>query len=149
MDSAKLKKYRVYNKKWRNKNKDKINTYSKKYRSDNPEKIKTRNKNYYKNNPEKFKVKIAKYRSLKRGAKGSFTVDEWNDKVLEFDGCCAHCGVKLEENTQFEYNPNGISRDHVIALNNGGSNFIENILPACRRCNDSKSDKTDWVFKVR
>lgn len=35
-----------------------------------------------------------------------------------------------------------LTNDHVVPLSRGGSNNIDNILPACKGCNCSKSAKT-------
>jgi 5-methylcytosine-specific restriction endonuclease McrA len=41
---------------------------------------------------------------------------------------CAYCGGPAGE------------MDHIRALNDGGRHDIENIIPACRRCNAAKGD---------
>lgn len=46
-----------------------------------------------------------------------------------FDNCCAYCGSIASQ------------IDHAIAIANGGPEAIGNLLPACRKCNLSKSDK--------
>ena len=49
-----------------------------------------------------------------------------------FNWHCAYCGVK----------PNILTIDHVIPQSQNGSNEINNLLPACRRCNTRKGAKS-------
>ena len=39
--------------------------------------------------------------------------------------------------------------DHRVPLARGGTNFIANILPACRRCNAEKHTMTEDEFRAR
>lgn len=50
---------------------------------------------------------------------------------------CAYCGEHID-------NPDC---DHVIPVSRGGSNDIGNLVTACKRCNQSKGDKTpeEWL----
>lgn len=47
---------------------------------------------------------------------------------------CAYCGARAD------------TIDHVLPLVRGGTNYEGNLVPACRRCNSSKSGKTiiEW-----
>jgi 5-methylcytosine-specific restriction endonuclease McrA len=52
-------------------------------------------------------------------------------------GRCAYCGAPAT------------SADHVVALAAGGSNGIENLVPACAFCNSSKRDRPLAEFLAR
>ena len=80
----------------------------------------------YKDTHHRAKVR----RRLKtKQAEGSHTQAEWRAKLAEYGGLCAYgCGRKAT------------SRDHIIALANGGTDYIGNIVPACHTCNSYKSD---------
>lgn len=62
-----------------------------------------------------------------------------------FDDSCAYCGIKEEEH-RILYNQR-LHKDHII---HDGSNGIDNCVPACRKCNCSKSDRPfeEW-YKER
>jgi 5-methylcytosine-specific restriction endonuclease McrA len=51
---------------------------------------------------------------------------------------CTYCGAagRLEP-------------DHRVPLARGGTNYIENILPACRRCNTRKRLLTEDEYRAR
>jgi len=49
-----------------------------------------------------------------------------------FNNRCAYCG---RDNVQLE-------REHIIPVSKGGELVVENIVPACRRCNNKKGDRT-------
>lgn len=53
--------------------------------------------------------------------------------LKETQGRCAHCGVILDRYTN-------LSVDHVIPLNKGGTNDIQNLTVLCEDCNSTKSD---------
>lgn len=67
-------------------------------------------------------------RARKAGVGGSHTADEFAALCVSYDGCCAYCGVV----------PERLTADHVIPISRGGSDDIENIVPACASCNFSK-----------
>lgn len=85
---------------------------------------------YRKANPDKTKHarKIREYRL--RGASGSHTEQEWQDLKRRHSSSCLRCGRQEPEIT--------LTRDHVIPIVNGGSNYISNIQPLCFSCNSSK-----------
>ncbi len=59
------------------------------------------------------------------------TAKQWVDKRAEYDQRCAYCFRK----------PKRLTLDHVVPLIRGGSNAIENCVPACATCNSSKGPK--------
>lgn len=131
-------------KKWYENNKERRNKVQKEWRENNKERIAAKNKEWYKNNKEKAKCRKHRYRARKANAEGSHTDKEWDSKVVEYNNRCAYCGVTLEENSSGSYNPNGVTKEHVIALENDGSNYINNLVPACRICNDRKGTKLNY-----
>lgn len=79
------------------------------------------------------KIYVHKRRAaLKAG--GSYTQQEWIDLVTFWQFKCIACGVELPIEK--------MTPDHVIPLELGGLNIIDNIQPMCRSCNSSKQMKT-------
>jgi 5-methylcytosine-specific restriction endonuclease McrA len=68
------------------------------------------------------------------------TVAQWEALVLAWTGC-AYCGA----------DDSALQRDCVLALSRGGRYTLENIVPACRSCNASKSngEVTRWLRRKR
>lgn len=72
----------------------------------------------------------------KRNAEGSHTRQEWEALLERYEGMCAYCQTNPAE-----------SRDHIIPISRKGTDYIENILPACLTCNKSRGAKPllDWL----
>lgn len=47
---------------------------------------------------------------------------------------CLYCGL--------QFNPNELTRDHVLPASRGGESVWENCVTACERCNHRKADRT-------
>ena len=93
---------------------------------------------YHREHPEVGLARWHNYRARKRAAEGSFSSADWLALVAIYQGRCAYCD---------EFGP--VEADHRTPLARGGSNRIENILPACRRCNARKHLLTEDEFRAR
>lgn len=78
---------------------------------------------------EIVKLRTAKCRSRKYKTYHSIELIDWMKTLVDFGGCCAYCGAR-----------NGTTLDHFIPLERGGETVIENLLPACPRCNSRKGN---------
>lgn len=75
----------------------------------------------------------ANRRAREAGAEGYYTTGEWEQLKIQYAFKCAACGRREPEIK--------LTRDHIIPLSRGGSNFIENIQPLCGQCNCIKHAK--------
>jgi len=87
--------------------------------------------------PEVKRAKEQAYRARKAAAVGSFTGAEWRALVERYGNVCAYDGAR-----------GPLEADHRIPLSRGGTNYIENILPACRSCNSRKHTLTEREFRA-
>lgn len=71
----------------------------------------------------------ANVRRLKKLSNGVFIISAKELKKL-YSSPCIYCGSK-----------NSIQADHVIPISKGGVHSVGNLVPACRKCNQSKSNK--------
>jgi 5-methylcytosine-specific restriction endonuclease McrA len=78
-------------------------------------------------NPERIAHLKARRYARERNAEGSHTLEQWRELKAMHDGLCAQCK---------EAKP--LTKDHIIPLSKGGSDYIENIQPLCRNCNSRK-----------
>ena len=70
-------------------------------------------------------------RALKVNAVGQHTEAEWQELCRKYNYLCLAC-LK----NKF------LTRDHIVPLSKGGTDFIDNIQPLCMSCNTSKYTKT-------
>lgn len=70
------------------------------------------------------------YRARKFKAEGSHTPEEWRAMVEACGSRCAKCNEVRK-----------MTRDHIVPLTKGGTDYISNIQPLCRPCNTRKSNK--------
>lgn len=132
---------RRYQAKYRAEHKDRIALQSKMWSACHRDRINNQKKQRRKLNPEQFRAehKAAKHRRRARIKEqgGSYTPSQLQTCLRYFDYCCAYSGDPLEP----EYHI-----DHVVALSQGGSNDINNIVPSNRNPNISKGVRAwrDW-----
>ncbi|MGH2493053.1 MAG: HNH endonuclease signature motif containing protein [Candidatus Limnocylindria bacterium] len=150
-------KSRAYGRAWMHRNLDKAREAMRRWRARNPELRRARNREYkraaYRRDPAKAKAQraayIAKhpevrrareqaYRARKAAAAGSFTGAEWLALVERWGNVCTYGGES-----------GALEPDHRVPLYRGGTNFIDNILPACRSCNGKKHTMTEEEFRAR
>jgi len=108
------------------------------YDATHPESANARRKRYRQSHPEVRRVIDQVRRARAAGAAGKYTAREWADLVLQFQFACAYCGAV-----------GPLQPDHRIPLALGGSNLIENILPACGPCNRRKHLMSEAEFRAR
>jgi len=63
------------------------------------------------------------------------TLNDWRDALIFFGNSCAYCGhvpTKRKER---------LTKDHVVPVTAGGRTIRKNVVPACSKCNCSKSNQ--------
>jgi 5-methylcytosine-specific restriction endonuclease McrA len=116
-------------------NKERILDYQAKRYVKKAEKIKAAVSAYRKANPDKKMHLENKRRARKFNNGGSHTLDQLIEKFARLGNVCFYCG-----------NSGKLTIDHDVPLSRGGTDDIDNILPACKRCNCRKHDKTSSEF---
>lgn len=87
-----------------------------------------RTREYRKKNRRVY-VEAERRRNLrKRGTKTTITSQQWQDILVTYHHKCAYCGKKGK-----------LQQDHIIPLSKGGDHSQQNVIPACQRCNRTKS----------
>jgi len=108
------------------------------YDAAHPASASARRKRYRQAHPEVRRVITQLRRARLAGAGGKYSAREWADLVERYEGKCAYCGVLAP-----------LQPDHRVPLALGGSNLIENILPACGSCNRRKHLMSEAQFRAR
>jgi len=127
--------FRNYARQYRAKYPKKVRGWSKKatrkYYATHKEELAAKQRKWQLENPGKVRAYSANRRALKKQADGSFTAKEFRALCKKYTNKCLCCGSTDES----------LTVDHVIPLNKGGSNDIDNIQPLCLSCNSRKRDK--------
>jgi 5-methylcytosine-specific restriction endonuclease McrA len=149
---------RAWMKRWYSQNQDKARAKNRKRRAEAIEKWRAYDRALYRlyraKYPERYlrrlergrawakknRVKLAhwvsRYRARKRGSPGSHTFAEWIARVELHQWRCAYCGVSLTRKT--------LTKDHVVPLFRGDTDFAANLVPACTSCNSAKRDQLQF-----
>lgn len=112
-------------------NKEKIAKRMATYYIENKDKRAEYAKRYAKENSEACLAIVHRRRARRAGSGGSHTAAERIAKFAEWFNRCYYCGTDQK-----------LTVDHDIPLSRGGTDSIDNILPACRSCNSKKHTKT-------
>lgn len=149
-----LEKRRAWGKSWKERNKERyreqyIENYhrnrsimlekAKLYRDRNKELLKRKTREYHKKNPLIKRLSEAKRRAIKSSLPYNYSEVEWKMCKEYFNNECAYCGQYTKE----------LDQEHFIPVKEKGEYTVNNIIPACRRCNPSKNAKDffEWYPK--
>jgi 5-methylcytosine-specific restriction endonuclease McrA len=125
-------------KRWRNKNREHVRNGTReqmrRWRAENREQVnadaREAKRKWRIENPELARHKDSCKYAERKGAKGTCTLEQWMARVEFYGWRCFYCTTQLTRKT--------LTRDHRIAIKNGGTNFASNLVPACVHCNCSK-----------
>jgi 5-methylcytosine-specific restriction endonuclease McrA len=142
---------RAYGRAWMRTHPEKAREAMRRWRKAHPEAHAAQSRDRYARDPEKVKriinaspnraaVRRAMHNRRRGRVRGypSFTAGEWLALVASYAGRCAYCGAAA-----------ALHADHRLPLSRGGANTIDNILPACARCNLRKHSMTESEFRAR
>lgn len=125
-----------YVRKWYKENKGVASINCKQYYLKNREKIIKYSKEYgkeYRQKPHAKKlnvIRVQKRYNLMRNLATTLTLEQWDECLIYFNYSCAYCGKS----------DCTLEQDHIIPVTLGGGYERQNIVPACRTCNPSKSN---------
>jgi 5-methylcytosine-specific restriction endonuclease McrA len=134
---ANKKKILEYKRTHRKVNRDRYNALSREYSKKNPEKRREAKRKWANKNKLYKSVLNRNWNAKSTGMTGSFTMQEFQEKLDRYRGKCGYCLVG---------EPYTI--DHMTPYSKGGTNYISNIMPACLKCNGQKADLTvaEWLL---
>jgi 5-methylcytosine-specific restriction endonuclease McrA len=113
---------------------------SRAYVARNHDAIRERSNARYASDPNtRLSQRIRAHRRRNAEVAGSLTPQQWQGVFSFYEGRCVYCGES------------GTSIDHVLPIVRGGTHSIDNVVPACRRCNSSKRSRTptEWYAATR
>jgi 5-methylcytosine-specific restriction endonuclease McrA len=149
---------RAINNAWYRRNRDERREYNRRYRLEHGNELRARGRernrrnyakdpraqlDYYRQwrlrNLERARAYVRVSSNKRRAAAAGthFTFAEWEELLRHHAGQCAYCGSTEH-----------IEADHRIPLYRGGSNEINNTLPACRHCNRRMHRRTEEEFRA-
>lgn len=83
-----------------------------------------------------FQVTLPNESRLEARIRHQHNTSEWKFRQREYHWRCGYCGIHRKDT------PEGyLTRDHIIPIRQQGSDQIQNIVPACRRCNFRKGNR--------
>jgi 5-methylcytosine-specific restriction endonuclease McrA len=125
---------------WRAANSEKARLNRAAWRAANPDKARADLAAWQAANPDKIRVYNRRRRDRKAAAPAlrHITAAQSRQRLKDFGNACAFCGAT-----------NNLHLDHFLPLSFGNALVIGNAIPACQRCNCSKSnaDPHDWYSR--
>ncbi len=132
-----VEKAREAMRRWRKRHPSEHATARDTWDAEHPAAANARRRKYARAHPEVRRVIGERRRARAAKADGAHTAREWLDLVAAYADRCAYCG-----------GPGPLQVDHRTPLARGGSNSIDNILPACGPCNRRKHKRTEAEFRA-
>lgn len=150
-------KHLAKNAKWRDENKELQRQLVKDWEKRNPDRVAAKTRRYRERHPEQFK----KWQNARRDS-GRRRIANWTRRAKIANQSIAGCDLTPEAiRGRFEMfgwrcrfckkplTAKTCEADHRIPISRGGLNCPANIVPICRICNVTKSDKTEAEFLAR
>lgn len=123
--------------KWRAKNRSRLLAQKAAYYAANRDRARQMMKEWTRTHREEEATHAANREARKKGAGGSHTPEQWKALLASYHGKCVYCGAKAD------------TRDHVDPIAGGGTNDIDNIVPACKLCNTKKRTTPVLIWMVK
>ena len=120
---------------WYAKNREEQNAKRREWARSNPEKRKASRAKWRVKNREKLSKQAAVRSAARKAASNADMVAI----IAVANGHCTYCGGQADS----------LEFDHIEPISRGGTGAAENLIPCCRACNASKSNKdaADWLFE--
>ncbi len=130
--------HRAYKRQWRLDNHEAQLERERRWHEENREARNAASRQYAKDNPEWNRRKQHERRvKVQSGEVFQVTDRDWQRMLHRYRYSCYYCGGQTN-----------MTADHVIAVDRGGRHSIGNLIPACKSCNSSKSDKTIMEWRL-
>jgi 5-methylcytosine-specific restriction endonuclease McrA len=116
--------------------KNRVHEKGRLYHIAHPDKALKRNQRWRLLNPEAARAARQRRYARLRGLPHDLTTAQYAETLAYYNHACAYCGIpqcKLGHT---------LHREHILPLSRGGGYIRDNIVPACKPCNDHKHDKT-------
>lgn len=133
-------KERVSAREYRKKNSKMRVAKAREYHHAHPEWSREQARKYYREHRKERIAYQIKLKTRKKNLPATLTEKEWDKILAHHNFRCRYCGCIETPENLFE-------RDHKVPLSKGGAYTKENIVPACRRCNSRKYNRSETKFK--
>jgi 5-methylcytosine-specific restriction endonuclease McrA len=125
------------------KNKEAILESNRKYRQENAEYYRNYKREYCSTDKGKAVRKMIDHKRRMAEVELGFKLntEDWLEVLTYFNRSCAYCGKESDS----------LAMEHVVPISKRGETIKENIVPACKSCNSSKSNKElfKWYTKYK
>lgn len=120
-------------------NKEKYAKLKKRYWQEKKDVLSEYQKRWAKENREKVRLIQQRKYARRKSLPATLTEEQWTKIKQDFNNSCAYCNMSEEEHIRLFGEP--LHQEHFIPLSKGGEYSHRNIIPSCKSCNSSKSNK--------
>lgn len=122
---------------WQRRHREQFREHWRDWYRRNAEKVKTYVRDWKRKNPDREALYERRRRASRLRVGGRHSMDDVLLLLEAYEWRCAYCGEGGR-----------LTIDHLVPLSRGGSDGIENLIPACLSCNSSKHDRTELEFRA-
>lgn len=120
---------------WLKNNRKQRREWRRSHYQENIESMRVYQNEWFRDNPDKVRMYSQRRTARVNELPNTLTETEWEEVLYHFGHSCSYCGIHQDDLKTV------LNQEHVIPVTKKGGYTADNIIPACKSCNSSKSNR--------